>query len=95
MGKPPSTCPVGKTWPAHFIPPPGAVRYRHTSTLPPAVFQAGCGEIIKYAVLTGQPLTGLVQEGIGRHTPEIIARCVAAKGSLVQADEWDTGRGSF
>lgn len=61
------------------------------STLPPAVFQAGCGEIIKYAVLTGQPLTGLVQEGISRHTPEIIARCVAAKGSLVQADEWDTG----
>ena len=61
------------------------------STLPPAVFQAGCGEIIKYAVLTGQPLTGLVQEGIGRHTPEIIARCVAAKGSLVQTDEWDTG----
>ena len=61
------------------------------STLPPAVFQAGCGEIIKYAVLTGQPLTGLVQEGISRHTPEIIARCVAVKGSLVQADEWDTG----
>lgn len=32
-----------------------------------------------------------MQEGISRHTPEIIARCVAVKGSLVQADEWDTG----
>lgn len=61
------------------------------STLPPPVFQAGCGEIIKYAVLTGQPLTGLVQDGIGRHIPEVIAHCVKVKGNLVQADEWDTG----
>ena len=29
--------------------------------------------------------------GIRRHIQEVITHCVAAKGELVQADEWDTG----
>lgn len=61
------------------------------ASLPPAVFQAGCGEVIKYAVLTGQPLTHLVRSCVRRHIQAVIAHCVAAKGALVQADEWDTG----
>ena len=41
--------------------------------------------------LTGQPLTHLVRSGVRRHIQAVIAHCVAAKGALVQADEWDTG----
>ncbi len=61
------------------------------STLPQEVFSDGCAEVIKYAVLAGDPLYSLLQEPVHADWERIIAACVSIKRDLVQSDEFDTG----
>lgn len=61
------------------------------STLPPETFSDGCAEVIKYAVLAGEPLFGLLQDPARADWARIIAECVSIKRDLVQEDEFDTG----
>ena len=60
-------------------------------TLPGPDFACGCGEIVKYAVLTGGRLQALVEAGIAENLEEIVALCVACKRDLVERDEFDRG----
>lgn len=62
-------------------------------TLPPAAFADGAAEAVKTGVLAGEPLFSQLAGGIPEPEalPGIIARCVAFKGSVVEADEFDTG----
>lgn len=61
-------------------------------TLPPAVMAGGMAEAIKTGVLSGEALFSLFESGgaAGR-LPEVIAGCVAFKGRVVEADEFEAG----
>ncbi|MCH5183067.1 MAG: 3-dehydroquinate synthase [Oscillospiraceae bacterium] len=61
------------------------------STLPPETFSDGCAEVIKYAVLAGEPLYSLLQTPASADWETIITECVSVKRNLVEADEFDTG----
>ena len=61
------------------------------STLPPETFSDGCAEVIKYAVLAGEPLYTLLQDPSRADWAKIITECVSVKRNLVEADEFDTG----
>lgn len=61
------------------------------ATLPRETFSDGCAEVIKYAVLAGEPLYGLLQDPEHADWEQIIATCVSIKRDVVQADEFDTG----
>lgn len=65
------------------------------STLPPETFSDGCAEVIKYAVLAGEPLYSLLQSPADADWARIIAECVSIKRDLVQEDEFDTGARMF
>lgn len=62
------------------------------STLSPEVFADGCAEAIKTGILVGKELYELLQEGPeeGR-LPQIIGRCIAYKGGVVERDEKEQG----
>lgn len=61
------------------------------STLPRETFSDGCAEVIKYAVLAGEPLYTLLQDPSEADWARIITECVSVKRNIVQADEFDTG----
>ncbi len=62
------------------------------ASLPPAVFAGGMAEAIKTGILAGEALFSLLEEeGAGERLPDIIARCVAYKGRVVEADEREAG----
>lgn len=67
-------------------------------TLPPAIFEDGCSELIKYGMIMSpqlldqllnmtQPLNAASKELVA-----IIKKCVEMKASVVQQDERDTGK---
>ena len=61
-------------------------------SLPPQEYQNGCGELVKYAMLSGDPLySALLSEPVSRLPEQVISACVEIKRALVQSDEWDTG----
>lgn len=60
-------------------------------TLPPETFSDGCAEVIKYAVLAGEPLCTLLQDPSRADWAQIITECVSVKRDLVESDEFDTG----
>lgn len=60
-------------------------------TLSPSVFSDGCAEVIKYAVLKGEPLLSLLADPAKADWTEIITRCVSIKRDIVEEDEFDTG----
>ena len=63
------------------------------STLPESEYKNGCGEIIKYAVLSGEELFSAVSScDIRANYESIIAECVKLKRDIVAEDEFDTGR---
>ena len=63
------------------------------STLPESEYKNGCGEIIKYAVLSGEDLFSAVSScDIRANYESIIAECVKLKRDIVAEDEFDTGR---
>ena len=60
-------------------------------TLSPQVFSDGCAEVIKYAVLKGEPLLSLLADPGNADWTEIITRCVSIKRDMVEEDEFDNG----
>jgi 3-dehydroquinate synthase len=61
-------------------------------TLSPETFADGCAEVIKYGMIGDPDLLALLAQRDFRADPEeIVARCVAMKRDLVEADEFDTG----
>ena len=62
-------------------------------SLPADVFRDSCGEVVKYALLGGEPLlTELRNGGLDRDVGSVIARCVGMKRDIVAEDEFETGR---
>ncbi len=62
------------------------------ASLPLEIFQDGCAEVIKYAVLYDPSLfSALEASGLAFDREDIIARCVSHKRNVVMADEFDTG----
>lgn len=64
-------------------------------TLPEAFFTDGSAEVVKYAILRGEPLTDLLEDGIRTHPEEVISRCIDIKRELVEKDEFDRGERMF
>ena len=60
-------------------------------TLPAETFADGCAEVIKYAVLDGEPLVSLLAQPEQADWCEIIRTCVQIKKRLVEEDEFDNG----
>lgn len=61
------------------------------STLPADIFADGCAEVIKYGYINDPALLEMLQSPFADAPDEIIARCIADKRDLVEADEHDTG----
>jgi 3-dehydroquinate synthase len=62
------------------------------ASLPPEIFADGAAEAVKTGVLSDEGLFDLLARGGLRSDPAgVIARCVAFKASVVEADEHDTG----
>lgn len=60
-------------------------------TLSEEIFSDGCAEVIKYAVLDGEPLYSLLKDREQADWTEIIKECVSIKRNMVEEDEFDTG----
>ena len=62
------------------------------ATLPEDIFRDGCAEVIKTAILFDEPLfMELVRDGLRFDRENVIAKCVAHKRDVVNADEFDRG----
>ena len=69
------------------------------ATLPPAEFTNGLGEVVKYALLSGETLFGaleeqraLLRERDASLLSQVVKTCVRYKAAVVEEDELDTGR---
>ena len=61
-------------------------------SLPEDIFRDGCAEVIKTAILFDEPLfMELIRDGLAFDRESVIARCVAHKRDIVNADEFDRG----
>lgn len=61
-------------------------------SLPEDIFRDGCAEVIKTAILFDEKLfMELIRDGLGFDRESVIARCVAHKRNIVNADEFDHG----
>lgn len=61
------------------------------ATLAPQTRRDGCAEIIKYALLRGEPLLSWLQDTALADGEKVISRCVEIKRDLVERDERDRG----
>ncbi len=62
-------------------------------SLPTETFRAGCGEVIKTAILFDRELFAHLQErGMEFDREFVISRCIAHKAKVVCADEFDRGQ---
>ena len=64
------------------------------ASLPPRILADGAAEAVKTGILAGEELFSLFESGAGGvkdKLPEIVARCVAYKGRIVEADELESG----
>ena len=61
------------------------------STLPPEIFADGCAEVIKYGYINDPTLLKMLENDFSADPEAVIARCVADKRDVVEADERDTG----
>ena len=61
------------------------------STLPSEIFADGCAEVIKYGYISDPTLLKMLEKDFSADPDEVIARCVADKRDVVEADERDTG----
>lgn len=63
------------------------------NTLPVSIFNDGCAEVIKYAVLFDLELFSYLRKtGTAFDRDAVIARCVELKRDVVSADEFDRGQ---
>ncbi len=60
-------------------------------TLPDGIYADGCAEVIKYGYINDPTLLEMLKASFRAAPDEIIARCIADKRDLVEADERDTG----
>lgn len=64
------------------------------ATLPPHFFTDGCAEAVKYGVIADEGLFALLESPLKQgdaRLGDVIARCVAIKRDIVQADEHEKG----
>jgi len=62
------------------------------ATLPEEYFRDGCGEVVKYGLMSDAALfDSLAQAPIRSRLEAVIARCVEIKRDVVSVDEFDTG----
>ncbi len=85
---------VGTFYPAEFV----WADPRFLTALPEAAFRDGMGEVIKYALLIGEPFLSWLEAhtaDLRRRDPDaleaVIRTCAAYKVRVVQADEQDRG----
>ena len=92
-GKTAVDLPAGKNLVGSFYQPSLVLCDPETlSTLPESVFQDGCAEVIKCAVLSGEDFfSALERTPISRQVEDVIARCITLKRDIVAEDEFDTG----
>ncbi len=93
-GKTAIDLPAGKNLVGAFYQPKLVVCDLDTfHTLPDAVFQDGCAEIIKYGVLyDAQLFSHLEEKGLAFDQAQVITRCVELKRDVVAQDEFDRGQ---
>lgn len=60
-------------------------------TLPRAFWSDGSGEVVKYGVMADAELFGWLSEPIEPQAARVVARCVAIKRAVVEADEREAG----
>lgn len=92
-GKTAVDLPVGKNMVGCFYQPSLVLCDPETlTTLPETVFQDGCAEVVKCAVLSGEDFfASLERTPIRDQVEDVIARCVTLKRDVVAEDEFDTG----
>lgn len=61
------------------------------STLSDEIFSDGVAEAIKYGMIRDRKLFETIEDGIHAHLADVIARCIAIKKQVVEADEFDKG----
>ncbi len=92
--------PGGKNLVGAFYQPEVVVAdQRLLDTLPAPEFASGLGEVVKYALLSGEPLLEKLERdttAVMSRTPSAVSRlveeCVRLKAEVVQQDERDVGR---
>ena len=60
-------------------------------TLPPEIYADGCAEVIKYGYINDPTLLTMLETPFSGAPEAVIARCIADKRDLVEADECDNG----
>ena len=60
-------------------------------TLPPLFFADGMAEVIKYAMIRGRGIDGLILDDAQKNIEEIISRCIEIKSEIVCEDEFEGG----
>lgn len=60
-------------------------------TLPKEYFEDGCGEVVKYAMISNKGIDGLLLSEREKNLEEIITRCIEIKRDVVSADEFESG----
>lgn len=66
--------------------------YTTLDTLTSEIFADGCAEVIKYGIINDKELFNILKLGFKNNIEDIIARCVANKRDIVEADEFDNGK---
>ncbi|MBQ3482668.1 MAG: 3-dehydroquinate synthase [Clostridia bacterium] len=61
------------------------------ATLSPEIYADGCAEVIKYGYINDPTLLGMLETSFADAPEAVIARCIADKRDLVEADEHDNG----
>ena len=85
--------PEGKNLVGAFNQPIGVFCDTDTlSTLPPDILADGSAEVIKYGYIGDTTLLSMLEKDFHADPEAVIARCVADKRDVVEADERDTGK---
>ena len=92
-GKTGADLPAGKNLVGAFNQPIGVFCDTDTlSTLPDNIYADGCAEVIKYGYINDPELLCTLEKDFSAAPEAVIARCVADKRDVVEADERDTGK---
>lgn len=85
--------PTGKNLVGAFNQPVGVFCDTDTlETLPDDIFSDGCAEVIKYGYIGDSALLASLEHDFSTDPEAVIARCVADKRDVVEADELDVGK---
>lgn len=91
-GKTAVDLPLGKNLCGAFSQPVGVLCDTNVlKTLPDHTFSDGCAEVIKYGYIMDEALLSMLEKPFREDPTEVIARCIACKRDVVEADEHDNG----